>query len=127
VHALALDGMGERLSAVHSVSARVADIDPERLALKRVGEFAAAPQEGKPGIGFSRDGRMVVSVDGKVIATGPYRETATPGEPRGLVIRDHLIWAGHPEGVVRFDLSTGRETGRTPIPGLYVLKRVRDR
>lgn len=127
VHTLAQSVTRNRLCAVHSLSATVAEIDPERLVLKELSTFATPPQEGKPGLVLTREGRMVVSLDGRLIATDPHREMATPGEPRGLVAGPGAeVWAGHPEGVVRFDVTTGAELGRVRIPGLYMLKQVSD-
>ena len=62
-----------------------------------------------------------------MIATDPYREIDTPGQARGLVVgaRDEL-WCGHPSGVVRYDLVSGRELGRFAVAELFVVKQVRD-
>ena len=48
-----------------------------------------------------------------VIAADPYQEIATPGEARGLALSDgDDIWVGNPNGVVHYDLVSGREIGR---------------
>jgi hypothetical protein len=127
VHSLALSPAGDRLCAVHSLSAAVAEIDPESLVLKGISTFTAAPQDGKPGVAFTGEGRLVVSVDGRVVLTGPHRELPTPGEPRGLVAGPgNRVWAGFPDGVSCFDQRTGAEVGRIVIPGLYLLRQVSD-
>jgi len=125
VHAIALSPTGDRLAVVHSISARVAEVDLDRLVVTGVSALAPDGQRGKPNARFTPAGRLVVNVDTKVIATGPYRETATPGEARGLVVEsDTAVWAGHPDGVVRYDLTTGARTGSLDVPDLYVLKDV---
>jgi hypothetical protein len=126
VHAIALSPAGDRLCVVHSPSAGVAEIDPDRLAVRRVTTFAATGQEGKPNVAFTASGRLVVNVDRRVMATDPTREIPTPGEARGLVVRgDTEVWAGHPDGVVRLDLATGRALARLAVPDLYIVKHVR--
>jgi hypothetical protein len=126
VHAIALAPAGDRLVVVHAPSASVAEIDPDRLAVRGMTAFAGAGQEGKPNVAFTASGRLVVNVDGRVLATDPAREVPTPGEARGLVVRgDTDAWAGHPSGVVRLDLATGQELGRLAVPDLYVVKHVR--
>jgi hypothetical protein len=118
---------GDRLCVVHGPSAQVADLDPDAFTVRRIAPFAAAPQEGKPNAVLTALGRLVVNVDRRVIATDPAREIATPGGARGLVLGDgDDVWCGYPDGVVRYDLASGRELGRFAVPGLYVLKHVRE-
>jgi hypothetical protein len=126
VHGIALSPDGDRLSVVHSPSASVADIDPDRLVVSRVGRFAPAGQEGKPTARITASGRLVVSADRKVFASDPHREISTPGETRGLALgpRDD-VWAGHPAGLVHLDLSTGAELGRIAVRNLFTVKHVR--
>jgi hypothetical protein len=124
VHGIAL-GAG-RLSVVHSLSASVVDIDPDRLVITRVGSFTDDKQDGKPGVQITPSGGLAVSVDTKVIVTRPRREIATPGETRGLALGvDNDVWAGHPNGLVHHDLASGDELGRIRVRDLYVLKHVR--
>ncbi|MEV6492621.1 hypothetical protein AB0M20_28975, partial [Actinoplanes sp. NPDC051633] len=126
VHAMALAPAGDRLCVVHASSGTVADIDPDRLVVERVGPFAAAGEKGKPNARITASRQLVVNVDNVVVVTGPRREIATPGSARGLVLgAGGEAWAGHPDGVVRYDLATGKETGRLTVPGLYLLKHVR--
>jgi sugar lactone lactonase YvrE len=126
VHGIALSAAGDRLSVVHSRSASVADIDADRQVIRRVGSFAEPGQDGQPGVLITPSGGLAVNVDGKVIVTSPRREIATPGGARGLALgADNDIWAGHPNGLVHYDLATGEEIGRISIPDLYVLKHVR--
>ncbi len=126
VHGIALSPSGDRLVVVHSLSGSIADIDPDRMALARVGSFAKPGEDGKPGVLITPSGQVVVALDGKVIATGPRREIATPGEVRGLALgTDGDIWVGHPDGLVHHDLATGRRIGRIAVPGMYVLQHVR--
>lgn len=125
-HAIALSDSGDRLVAIHSPSASVADIDPDQRVVKRISSFSATRQDGKPGVAITSSGRLVVGVDTKVIVDSPRLEIATPGQARGLVLGGHNdVWVGHPEGVAQFDLSTGKEINRIAVPGLYVLKHVR--
>jgi hypothetical protein len=126
VHAIVLSPTGDRLSVVHSTSASVADVDPDRLVVSRIGRFASTGQEGKPTVRITGSGRLVVSVDRKVFAGDPHREIPTPGETRGLAIgpRDD-VWAGHPAGLVHVDLSTGAELGRIAVRDLFTVKHVR--
>jgi hypothetical protein len=114
------------LRVVHAPSASVADLDPDTLDVRAVARFAPAGQEGKPNVAFTAAGRLLVNVDGRVIATDPHREIATPGGARGLVpgTRDD-VWCGHPGGVVRYDVASGRELARFPVDGLYIVKHVR--
>jgi hypothetical protein len=126
VHAIALSPSGDRLSVVHSPSASVADIDPDRLVVTGVGRFAPTGQEGKPTVRITASGRLVVSVDRNTFATDPHRAIPTPGETRGLALgpRDD-VWVGHPAGLVHFDLSTGAELGRIAVRDLFTVKHVR--
>ncbi len=124
VHGIALGA--DRLSVVHSLSASVVDIDPDRLIVTRVGAFAGPDEDGKPGVLITPSGGLVVSLDKKVIVTSPRREIATPGETRGLAFGGgNDVWVGHPDGLAHYDLATGDELGRIRVPGLYVLKHVR--
>jgi hypothetical protein len=126
VHAIALSPAGDRLCVVHAPSASVAELDPDALAVKAVTRFASSGRAGKPNAGLTAAGRLVVNVDGQLIATGPAREIATAGAARGLVLgAGDDVWVGHPAGVVRYDLASGAGTGRIAVPGLYVVKRVR--
>jgi hypothetical protein len=126
VHAMALAPSGDRLCVVHASSGTVADIDPDRLVVKQVSPFAAAGEKGKPSARITASNRLVVNVDTMVVATGPRREIATPGPARGLALgAGGEVWAGHPNGVVRYDLATGKETGRITVPELYTVKHVR--
>jgi hypothetical protein len=126
VHAIALSDSGDRLVAIHSPSASVADVDPDQRVVKRISSFSATRQDGKPGLAITSSGRLVVGVDAKVIVDSPRLEIPTPGQARGLVLGGHNdVWVGHPDGVVQFDLSTGKEIRRIAVPGLYVLKHVR--
>jgi hypothetical protein len=126
VHAIALSPNGDRLSVVHSPSASVADVDPDRLVVSRVGRFASTGQEGKPTARITGSGRLVVSVDRTVFATGPDRAIPTPGGTRGLALGPRGdVWAGHPAGLVRVDLSTGAELGRIAVRDLFTVKHVR--
>jgi hypothetical protein len=126
VHAIALAPSGDRLCVVHATSGTVVDIDPDRLAVERVSTFAAAGEKGKPGARITPSGRLVVSVDTMVVATGPRREIGTPGHARGLALgAGDEIWVGHPGGVVHYDLGTGREIGRITVPDLFTVKHVR--
>jgi hypothetical protein len=126
VHAMALSPAGERLSVVHSPSASVAVLDPDRLVVSRVGRFAPAGQEGKPTARITASGRLVVGVDRQVFVSDPHRELSMPGRTRGLALgpRDD-VWAGHPAGLVRFDLSTGAELGRVAVRDLFTVQHVR--
>jgi hypothetical protein len=124
VHAIALSG--DRLCVLHAPSASVADIDLDRLTVREVGRFAASGQLGKPNVLISPSGGLVVNVNDKVITTRPDRVIATSGEARGIALgTGGDVWVGHPDGIVRYDLATGRETGRIAIPDLYLVKHVR--
>jgi hypothetical protein len=124
VHGIAL--AGDRLCVVHAPSGLVADIDPDRLTVTTVDRLAAGGQEGKPNLGILASGQLVINVDHAVITTGPARKLPTPGPARGLVIGTaNDIWAGHPRGVIRYDLTTGAEVGQVPVADLYVVKHVR--
>ena len=126
VHGFALSPAGDRLCVFHSASARLAEIDPDRLAVRRVTALAGTGLAGKPNVAFTGSGRLVINVDGRVLATDPSREIPTPGQARGIVVRGESdVWIGHPNGVVRYDLATGREIGRLSVPDLYVVKHVR--
>lgn len=126
VHAIALSAAGDRLSVVHSLSAKVADLDPDRFVVKQVSSFAATRQDGKPGVLITASGSLVVNVDRRVFVAGPRREISTPGGARGLAAgTGNDIWVGHPNGLVQYDLGTGKEIRRLTVPGLYVLKHVR--
>jgi hypothetical protein len=126
VHAIVLSPTGDRLSVVHSPSASVAVVDPDRLVVSQVGRFASTGQQGKPTARITASGRLVVSVDRKVFVSDPHRELPTPGQTRGLALgpRDD-VWAGHPAGLVHFDLSTGAELGRIAVRDLFTVKHVR--
>jgi hypothetical protein len=125
VHAIAMAPAGDRLCVFHSPSARLAEIDPDRLTVTRVDALAPTGLEGKPNVAFTTSGRLLVHVDTAVMATGPARSMRTPGPARGLVVLGETdVWAGHPTGVVRYDLATGAEVGRLSVPDLYILKRV---
>jgi hypothetical protein len=128
VHAFVLSPNGDRLSVVHSPSASVADIDPDRLVVTRVGRFASTGQEGKPTARITASGRLVVSVDRNVFVSDPHRALPTPGETRGLALgRSDDVWVGHPAGLVHLDLSTGAELGRIAVRDLFTVKHVRGR
>jgi hypothetical protein len=126
VHAIAASPSGDRLCVVHAPSARVAELAPAALAVMAVTGFAPRGQAGKPTARHPAAGRLVVNVDGRLMETGPAREIATAGAARGLVLgAGDEVWVGYPDGVVRYDLASGAETGRIAVPGLYVVKRVR--
>ncbi len=126
VHGIALSPSGHRLCVVHAPSASVADIDADRLVVKQVAALAGTGLSGKPNARITASGRLVVNVDRMVIATDPRREIATPGEARGLVLgAGDDVWAGHPDGVVRYDLATGKEIGRVAVPNMFMIKNVR--
>ena len=126
VHAIALAPSGDRLCVVHASSGMVADIDPERLVVKQVSPFATAGEKGKPNARITASDRLIVNVDNMVVLTGPRREIATSGPARGLALgAGGDVWAGHPTGVVRYELATGEETGRIRVPELYTVKHVR--
>jgi len=126
VHAIALAPSGDRLCVVHASSGTVADIDPDRLMVKQVSPFAAAGEKGKPNARITASSRLIVNVDNMVVLTGPHREIATPGPARGLALgAGGDVWAGHPHGVVQYDLATGKETGQITEPELYTVKHVR--
>jgi hypothetical protein len=126
VHAIALAPSGDRLCAVHAPSGSVADIDPGRLVVTRVGPFAATGEKGKPSARITAAGELIVNIDNMVVvATSPRREIGTPGPARGLALGSDDIWVGHPNGVVRYDLATGKETGQITVPELYTVKHVR--
>ncbi|HEU5109521.1 MAG TPA: hypothetical protein VFT95_13340, partial [Micromonosporaceae bacterium] len=125
VHAIVLSPTGDRLSVVHSPSASVAIVDPDRLVVSRIGRFAPAGQEGKPTARITASGRLVVSVDRTVFASDPHREIPTPGQTRGLALGPHDdLWAGHPTGLVHLDLSTGAEIGRIAVQDLFTVEHV---
>jgi hypothetical protein len=126
VHAIALSPSGDRVCVVHAPSASVVDIDPDQLMIKRVAQLAGAGLSGKPNVRITPSGRLLVNADDVLIATDPHREIATPGEARGLALgAGGDAWIGHPNGVVRFDLATGREIGRLTVPDMFVVKHVR--
>jgi hypothetical protein len=126
VHAIVLSPSGDRLTVVHSPSASVADVDPDRLVVSRVGRFASSGQEGKPTARITASGRLVVSVDRSVYASDPHRAIPTLGETRGLALgRRDDVWAGHPAGLVHLDLATGAELGRIAVRDLFTVKHVR--
>ena len=124
VHGIALSPSGDRLTVVHSLSARAVDIDPDHLAVKRAYSFAATRQDGKPGVLITPSGSLVVSVDRLVIVAGG-RQIPTHGQTRGLALGTaNDIWAGHPDGLAQYSLTTGKELRRIAVPNLYVLKHV---
>jgi hypothetical protein len=124
VHGIALSG--DRLCVVHAPSGTVADIDPDRLVIRRIGAFADTGRAGKPTPVLDAAGALLVGVDDAVIMTAPRREIAAPGEARGLRLGAGAgVWRGYPEGVVRYDLGSGREAGRVVVPGMFTLKHVR--
>lgn len=126
VHTIALAPSGDRLSVVHASSGTVAEIDPDRLVVKQVSQFAVPGEKGKPNARITASNSLIVNVDTMVVVTGPRSEIATPGPARGLALDSGGgVWAGHPTGVVRYDLATGRETGRIRVPELYTVKHVR--
>jgi hypothetical protein len=126
VHAIALAPSGDKLCVVHAPSATVADIDPTELVVRRVGTFARGGHEGKPNVLITPSGRLIVNVDRRLIAADPYQEIATPGEARGLALSDpDDVWVGHPGGVVRYNLASGREIARFPVADLFTIKQVR--
>lgn len=126
VHGIALSASGDRLCVVHAATATVADIDPDRLLVKHVTRLAPAGLPGKPNARITDSGRLVVNVDNVLVATDPRQEIATPGEARGLALGGNGdVRAGHPSGVVRYDLASGAELGRIAIPDLFVVKHVR--
>jgi hypothetical protein len=119
---------GDRLCVVHAASGSVADIDPDLLVVKQIRPFAATGEKGKPNARISASGELIVNVDNMVVvvATGSRREIATPGPARGLALgAGDEVWAGHPNGVIVYDLASGKETGRITVPGLYTVKHVR--
>jgi hypothetical protein len=126
VHAIALSPSGDRLCVVHAPSATLVDIDPDQLLIKRVAQLAGTGLSGKPNVQITSSGRLLVNADDVLIATDPYRDFATPGEARGLALgAGGDAWIGHPNGVVRVDLTTGREIGRLTVPDMYMIKHVR--
>jgi hypothetical protein len=125
VHTLALSPAGDRLSVFHSLSATVADIDPDALSAQKPWQLSNTGQDGKPGLLINRSGGVVAAVDGLVLQSEPRREIGTPGQVRGLVpgTGDDL-WVGHPNGIVQYNLATAREVRRIDVPGMFVLKHV---
>jgi hypothetical protein len=125
VHTLAMSPTGDRLSVFHSLSASVADIDPDRLLTQKPWQLTTTGQDGKPGLLIGRSGGLVAAVDGLVIQSEPRREIGTPGQVRGLALgTGDDLWVGHPNGIVRYDLATAKEIGRIDVPGMYVLKHI---
>jgi hypothetical protein len=122
VHELAWSPDGRRLCAVYNPDGTVVDLDPDTLAVRRIGRFGSG-LPGKPGAVLTPRGRLVVSGDSAVVATDPDLRISTPGESRGLaVVADAEAWVGHPGGVVRYDLADGQELGHFPIPGMLTLQ-----
>jgi hypothetical protein len=123
VHTIALTPSPGRLSVFHSLSASVADLDPDTLTLKQIWTLSPDAQDGKPSMLMSPQGDLIASVDGKIIVSQPFREIGTPGQTRGLVFgAGGDIWAGHPDGAVNYDLATGQEIRRIRVPKMFVLK-----
>jgi hypothetical protein len=122
VHELVWSPDGRRLCAVYNPDGTVVDLDPDTLAVRRIGRFGSG-LPGKPGAVLTPRGRLVVSGDAAVVATDPDLRISTPGESRGLaVVADAEAWVGHPGGVVRYDLADGQELGHFPIPGMLTLQ-----
>jgi hypothetical protein len=125
-HAIAIAPRAASLSVIDVASGALAVIDPDGLTVTKVARFT--PLAGTDAAAaFARPWQLVVAAGAEVVTLDPAAGRVTDrwaaGAPtRGLAVTGDTAYLGVDGAVTAHELSGGRQTGRTAVPGLVRLR-----
>lgn len=95
-------------------------------ALRRASSWHDDPTCSAFGGGWVASGTSVASVPIDSYSKTPERETELAAPVRGLAMgEENRLYVGQPDAVLAYDLATGRQLTRIPVPDLLALRRVK--